>query len=275
LKSQLEAFRELVELRQSLPSGRAVSIAVASGKGGVGKSNIALGLACAWRERQQEVLLLDGDPGMADLHILAGIHSDWHWGHLLEGTATLEQIQVAGPLGMRVVTGFSGVASLDWLRGGAMRQVLRALHGVSDRNDRFVIDVGAGLSESTIAFCTTADLLLLVLTSELTSLADAYGMVKTIRKWNPAQPIAVVVNQVGDESEGRRVWESLGQVCDRFLAYRPEWAGWLPREPLLPQAVMRQRPMLEAFPQSTWSQGIRSLIGTLDTRLAGPRGGER
>jgi len=126
-----------------------------------------------------------------------------------------------------------------------------------------VIDVGAGLSESTIALTTTVDVVLLILTPELTSLADAYSTLKTIKKYNPAQEVKVVVNQAQSEAEALHTHGQLSKVSEQFLGILPEYVGFLPKDANVPKALMHQKPILEVYPGSPYVEAIQEVLKKL------------
>ncbi len=260
VKSQLEYFQDLMALRESLPSGKTWRIAVASGKGGVGKTNFSLNLAMVIADHAK-VLLLDGDPGLADLHLMMGVSPKRHWGHYLDGEVDFDGLLMKDVFGLDFIHGFSGIPSMNWIQSGAMERIISELHGPKGSvYDAQIIDVGAGLSESTIALTTTVDQVVLILTPELTSLADAYSTLKTIKKYNPAQEVVVVVNQAEKEQEAIHTHAQLCRVSEQFLGIRPAFCGFLPKDPNIPKALMQQKPIKKAYPQSPYVQNLQGVL---------------
>lgn len=255
--SQLEGFRQIMASRKQTTKAR--SFAIASGKGGVGKSTIALGLSMALALQERKVLLLDGDAGLADLNILMGINPRFHWGDYLDGKCSFEELVEKQVHGIDFVHGFSGVLRKGWLEEQSMEKVLATMVDHAHLHDFHIVDVGAGLAESNLVFCTSVDLLILVLGKELTALADAYGTLKTVVTRKPRQKVAIVVNGVRDGEQARLVYGNLMRLAHQFLGTRPPLLAWLPEDSAISKALRQQKPMLQAFPQAPWSQAVLQL----------------
>ena len=214
-----------------------------------------------------KVLLLDGDPGLADLHLMMGVSPQFHWGHYLDGVVDFDGLVMKDVCGLDFIHGFSGIPSMNWIQSGAMERIIEELHGAQGNiYDAQVVDVGAGLSESTIALTTTVDMVILLITPELTSLADAYSTLKTIKKYNPNQDVVVCVNQAQNATEAYHTHEQLCRVSDQFLGIRPRFVGFLPKDPNVPKALMHQKPILEIYPQSRYVQAVRDVLRNLHTK---------
>jgi flagellar biosynthesis protein FlhG len=254
--SQLDHLKERMGIAQGQP---APMIAVASGKGGVGKTHVALNLSLEHAKHGQKTLLLDADAGMADLHILIGSDHPWHWGHYLEGQAAFQDILCPVRGNFDLIQGFSGVARIDWMRGQAFERVLDVLRQAVTQYEMSILDVGAGVGENSLFFAAAADAVLLVVTPELTSLADAYGLMKTLAKRRPGLPIGVVANQVRSMAEGEQVWSHLCKVSEQFLGLKPPLLASILHDDQLARAALQQQPILEFAPFGSFAQGIRDL----------------
>jgi len=266
LQTQMDYFQSLIAIRDSFLEDSCYKIAIASGKGGVGKSNFALNLAITLAEKCK-MLLLDGDPGLADLNIMMGINPTAHWGMFIEGSLDFKEIVEKDIYGLDFIHGFSGVSSINWVQSDAMQRIIRSLHTLGKEYGCTVIDVGAGLSEPTIAFTTTVDLVVLVLNKELTSLADAYGTLKTIRKWNPYQKVGVVVNSVEPGEEPMKVYENICMVSEQFLGIKPEYLGHLPFDRAVSASILKQKPVIECFPKSAYVTQVRAIAQTIGKNI--------
>ncbi len=238
-------------------------IAVTSGKGGVGKSNIAANLAVVAAKSGQRVLVLDADLGLANVEILYGLRPRYHLGHLLEGSVPLEQILAVGPAGVRVLPAGSGLQELTKLDEAQRLRVVTALDELTDDVDLLLIDTGAGIGDNVLFFSGAAQESLLIVTTEATSLTDAYASVKVLTQQAGVSNFAIVVNQAPNEATARDVFEKLSKVTARFLSAKTRYLGWIPRDENLHRAVLAQRPLVELFPQSPSARAITALCSRL------------
>lgn len=265
--SQLNHWKDLMRMQREGGQMNGSLIAVASGKGGVGKSHLALNLSMLFARFDGSTLLMDGDAGMADLHIMLGVSPDSHWGHFVDGTQSFDQIVFPIRSNLDLVQGFSGVTRMDWIRSRAVEQIFLALQTAANRYERIVIDVGAGVGDSSMLFSTSVDLVLLVITPELTAIADAYGMLKTIRKQNPNQAVGVVVNLVDDAKQGEKTWKDFCKVTEQFLGITPVYLGFLPKDPHVGQALLSQTPVVEKFPKTPYNRALIEIRFRVDQFL--------
>lgn len=263
-------------LKQSLHSAPAKShiIAVGSGKGGVGKSTISLALAVLWAQKGRKVLLLDADPGLADLNILLGINPPFHWGDFVRGEKTFSEIITKNILGMDFVHGFSGFRDGAALSAENAHKLLDALQAEKQHYDLVILDVGAGLAPANMVYLTRSDMVMLVLNSELTSLADAYGTLKTMRLQNAAQRFGVLINQADNLAQAQLVFDNLSKIAQQFLSVQFPFLGWIPKDPLVPLALSRQQPLPISYPQSPFVQSLHHIAQAMEQYLSqeGPRG---
>ncbi|MCH2148682.1 MAG: MinD/ParA family protein [Phycisphaerales bacterium] len=243
----------------SLPSTRrsAKAIAVTSGKGGVGKSNMAVNLAVAMAQSGRRVVLLDADLGLANTDVLCGITPRRTIEHVLDGASSFRDIMVPGPGGFMLVPGASGVAGLADLEPGRRRHLLRELVQLEQEADVILIDTGAGIGSSVVGFAVASERVVVVCTPEPTSITDAYGMIKSLRATSDVVDIHLAVNMAEDEAEGRAVHGRIEQACATFLRTPVHLAGVIPRDPLVPLSVRNQLPFLISSPNCPAAQQIR------------------
>lgn len=247
---------------------RAWTIAIASGKGGVGKTNIAVNLALSLAEAGVQTTLLDGDLGLANADLLLGLRSGPHLGDVLAGRRTLDQISVRVAPRLTLVPGASGVAqlaSLDARRRHIIRLVIERLEL---RNRVLILDCGAGIGPGVLSLVAAADQSFVVTTPEPTAIADAYAMIKcaaSLRASPDAPPprLSLLVNQADDFEEGLRVHSRVGAVCDRFLGLRLPLAGVIEMDDAVAAAVRQRRPFVTVAPKSAAAQNVRDLSGTV------------
>ncbi|QIA26951.1 MinD/ParA family protein [Thermaerobacter sp. PB12/4term] len=238
---------------------QARAVLVASGKGGVGKSNLSLNLAIAARRLERRVLLLDADVGLGNAEILAGVSAPLHLGDVLAGRCTLEQAVVGGPGGVDLLAGGHGLGELPPVDGLRWRHVLGQLAG--RRWDLVVIDGGAGVGGPVRPQLLAARELLVVTTPEPTALADAYAVIKLVAAGGQGLPprLWVAVNQVQRAAEGQAAFARLASVCRRFLGVEPHLLGLVPHDPRVREAVQRQVPLLLAAPHSPAARAVEAM----------------
>ena len=261
-------------------SSLAHATAFVSGKGGVGKSNLALNLSIALACRGKKVVLFDADMGMANLDVLCGLTPQATLEDVVKGRARLRDVLVTGPGGFQLVPGASGVAAMANLDGLSRRRILSQLSLLDDVADHLLIDMGAGISSSVIPFAAVADRVVVVTTPEPTAMTDAYGVIKTLVSRGFGSRLELVVNMVHSHEEGLGVYRRIERVVDRFLGVKLRLAAVLPHDPLLSSAVRVRKPVLLASPHAPITRaidglarsilGIQSLSGDLATH-SGPQ----
>jgi len=239
-------------------------IAVASGKGGVGKSNVSINLALAFQSMGREVMLLDADLGMANVDVLLGLHSPYNLQHVISGERSLSEIIVTGPLGLKVVPASSGTKAMAELDEIQSVGLIRAFSELHDRIDTLVIDTAAGISSSVVSFCRAAQEVLVVVCDEPASITDAYALIKLLSREYGVQRFHVLANMVNSVQEGRELYEKLLKVSQRFLDVTLKYFGVMPFDPLLRKAIQRQKPVVEAYPRSKSAIAFKNLAQKAD-----------
>jgi flagellar biosynthesis protein FlhG len=264
---QADSLRELVCKRESAGPPLRI-IAVTSGKGGVGKTHLTCNLATLAARAGRRVLLFDADLGLANADIVLGVEPHLHLGHLLEGSASLDQVLAEGPEGIRILAASTGVQELTRLDDAQKLRLVTALDAIEDRFDLVLLDCGAGIGDNVLFFAGAAQEALLVISPEPTSLTDAYATVKVLSQQAGVEHFSVVVNPVPTEAHGREVFGKLARVTERFLTARVTFLGHLPRDENLQRALMAQRPVVQLFPRSPVSRAFQDLAKTLLGRQA-------
>jgi len=242
-------------------------LAVTSGKGGVGKTNVVAGLAMSLARVGQRVLVLDADFGLANLDILLGLTPTHTLEHVLRGEKLLEEIILDGPLGIKVIPASSGIQELTRLDTMAELRLVQGLQRVSETQDWLLIDTAAGIHDSVIKLLMAAQEVLLVTTPEPTSLVDAYAMVKVIHLRDPKKPIWVLVNNAQMPSEAEETLEQLQAATLRFLGRELNILGMIPSDPHILQAVRQQRGVVELYPRSPSAQAFRLFADQLKKKV--------
>jgi len=240
-------------VREMRPHARV--IAVTGGKGGVGKTNVAVNLAIAIaRLRRKRVALIDADLGLANVDIMLDLHPHWNLGHVLEDRCRVEDTIVAGPDGVEIVPGASGLAHLADLQDGERRRLLEELSRLEGREDFCLVDTAAGIGETVVTLASGADDCVIVTTPEPPSIADAYATIKTIARRGQVPRLHLVVNMVGSRQEAARVYERVSSVTKRFLGVDLLDAGYVFCDGHVSRAVRRRKAFFTEFPnsQATW-----------------------
>jgi len=239
------------------------TIAVCSGKGGVGKSNVALNLAILLSGAGHRVALVDADMGMANLDVLLDADIRGDLSHVVAGTKRLEEIVVDLSNGVQFVAGASGLARLANLSEFQRARLAEELTQLESDNDLIVIDCAAGIGPNVLQFASGADSVLVVTTPEPTAITDAYGMIKALSRRGYQGNLSVLVNLADNRQEARATYQRLAEVARRFLDIRIFDAGYMSEDPKVRQAVRRRQAFVLAFPRCPASRSIAALVNKL------------
>jgi len=241
------------------------AIAVTSGKGGVGKTNLAVNLAIALAG-QRRVCLLDADLGMANADLLCGLSPRTTLEDVILGGRSIEEVMILAPGGFRLVPGASGVASVANLGLEGRRRLLAQLASLERTTDLILIDTAAGIASNSIAFAAAAHTVLVAVTPEPTSITDAYGAIKTIITKVRTPNLKLIVNMVNDRDEGEEVFRRIDRVSRTFLDTPLELAGIVPFDLAVRACVKKREPVLLAQPDCPASRAIRAIArGLIDS----------
>jgi len=247
------------------PVRLARAIAVTSGKGGVGKSNLAVNLAVALARRGRRVCLLDADFGMANADVLCNLTPRRTLLSVVSGTCGLADALILAPGGFRLLPGVSGVSGMADLGAAQRGMVLRQLVALESIADDLIIDCAAGISSNVLAFAAAAHQVLVTTTPEPTAVTDAYGMVKSLVRRRADATVRIVVNMAYDEEEGIGVYERMDRVTRSFLGRSVEFGAVIPIDPSVGMAVRHRLPFTLYDPDCPASRAVDRLAG----RLAG------
>ena len=250
-------------LRECQPARGPWTIAITSGKGGVGKTSLAVNLAVTLAQSGRRTCLVDGDLGLANVDVMLNLHPRHSLRDVVTAGMPVEEIILQGPAGLEVIPAASGVEALADLSVVARQFLVKTLQSLSLRSDITVLDTGAGVSKTVLALTLAADQVLVVTTPEPTAITDAYAMVKILSHRRPSIAISLVVNQVEHAGQAREVHGHLHKIIQRFLQRDVPMAGWIPRDACVERAVREQRPMAVYFPYARASEAIQGLAARL------------
>jgi flagellar biosynthesis protein FlhG len=242
---QAEKLRLMV--RKTRPS--AAVLAVTSGKGGVGKSNVAVNLALCLKAAGKDVILIDADLGLANVDLLLGVKPARTLAQVITQNRSVEEIVRTGPAGLRVACGVAGLESLADLTEFQRQRLIQELAVLENQADMLIIDTGAGISRNVLAFCEHADHTLVVTTPEPTSISDAYAMIKCLTRRRSGTKISLLVNQARTRDEAKAVFQRIAQVARQFIDASVYDAGYVLRDERVPAAVSRREPVVLAYPR--------------------------
>jgi flagellar biosynthesis protein FlhG len=249
-------------------------IAVTGGKGGVGKTTIAVNLATSIAARGKQVLLLDGDLGLANVDVFLGLTPRLTLADVLAGSCTLEEILLETPQGFKVVPAASGIAQLAELDTLTHVGLVRAFGDITAKVDVMVIDTAAGISGSVLQFSQAAQQVLVVLCDEPASLTDAYALIKILSRDHGVKQFRVVVNEVRGRGMGQALFQRFERVATRFLSVDLDYVGEIPEDAFLRRSIREQRPVVSAYPSAPAAIALKTLAQRADNWPVadGPRG---
>jgi len=234
-------------------------ITIASGKGGVGKTNVSVNLAIALASQGKDVTVLDADLGLANIEIMLGLHSDKNLSNVMNGECDLEEIILDGPFGVKVIPASSGVKDMAEMTPAQHAGLVSAFSELSHNIDILLVDTAAGISDSVVSFSRAAQEVLVVVCDEPASITDAYALIKLLNKEQGIFKFHILANMVSGPQQGREVYEKLAKVSDRFLDVALDYIGHVPFDEQLQKAIKRQKAVVEAFPRSRAAQSFQTL----------------
>lgn len=257
------SVEELVELAATEGGHRARVIAVASGKGGVGKTNICANLAICLAAAGKRVALFDADFGLANLDIVLGINSKYNLSHFIRGGKSLEEICQPACEGVDVICGLCGLEGLANMSDFTRERVIKSLELLSDNYDVVVVDTSAGIGKNVLAFCMAADHTVLVSTTEPTSITDVYTLLKMLTTKKYDGRLSLLVNMAQNISEGKKVYRQISTAAAQFLDTRLNHAGVLVRDDHVALAVRKRQPVVLEYPRCATTQTLMTVAARL------------
>lgn len=252
-----------------------ITIAVTSGKGGVGKTNVSINLAVALARLRHRVAILDADFGLGNVDVLLGLAPSAHLGHVLAGEKRISEVLVEGPRGVQVIPASSGLSTLTSLTDDQWDRLEDALDELGTSFDYLIIDTAAGISTNVLEALRLASRVLVVTSLEPTAVVDAYAVIKLLSADDPQREVGVIVNNARDATEAQLVYAQLDVAASRFLNRRISYYGFIAHDPAVRDAVLVQRPIVDHVPQSSASRCFRILASRLSGMSAQQASGLR
>lgn len=250
---QAEQLRNVIKLNPA-PRPLARVITVTSGKGGVGKSNTSINLACQFKRLGQRVIILDADFGLANIEIMFGAVPKYNLSDMIYQGKSIMDIITWGPMDIGFISGGSGISGLSNLSHDYLNYIVQHLSKLDAAADIIIIDTGAGISDAVLDFLVASGEILVVATPEPTSITDSYSLLKALnqhpRYSREESRIKVVANKVSDEIEGEALYNKLNTVVNRYLHMPIAYLGAIPQDRHLEEAVMQQMPVSMQSPNS-------------------------
>ncbi|MCP3687498.1 MAG: MinD/ParA family protein [Gammaproteobacteria bacterium] len=234
-------------------------ISVTSGKGGVGKSNVAVNLAVTLAQAGERVIVMDADMGLANIDVLLGLSPKMNLSHVIHGECALEDTLIEGPAGVKIIPASSGVSYMSDLTPAENAGVIRSFSELTEPVDTLIIDTAAGLSDSVISYTRASREVIIVVCDEPASITDAYAMIKVLNRDYDMQRFHVLANQASGIQQGRELYGKLARVSERYLDVALDFLGTIPYDDYLKKAVQKQKSVVESFPRSPSAMAFRQI----------------
>jgi len=240
-------------------------IAITSGKGGAGKSNLSVNLGIALAQAGRRVAILDADMGLANVDILLGIYPKFNLSHVLTGEKTLPEIMQEGPFGLKVIPGASGIQKMAELSVTEQAAMIHAFSELDQDLDVLIVDTAAGISAGVVNFTRACQEIIVVVCDEPTSLTDAYAFIKLLNRDYKLSNFHVITNMVKTAQQGQALFQKLTKVTDHYLDVTLRYIGAVPHDTNLGKAVQKQSPVIVSFPETKASIAIKEIAGKINS----------
>jgi flagellar biosynthesis protein FlhG len=256
-------------------SSKAEIISITSGKGGVGKTMFSLNLGIEAVQLGKKTLILDGDLGMANIHILAGIYPDYDIMDVVNGKKTLEEVIIKGPGNVDIIPGSSGIFKLSNMSHQKRHALAMQLNKLDSLYDLIILDTEAGMSHNVLKFISISDRTIVVVTPDLTSLSDAYAIIKVVRKSLKNDNIGVVLNRVRSITEANAVFKKINMATEKFLNYSLKNYGFILEDPQTAKdSIQKRTPVSIGFTKTKLGNSLKKtanfVFGVQDKKIIEP-----
>ena len=250
--------------RSGRPTDGIRVIAVTSGKGGVGKTNVSVNLAIALAGSGKEVMLMDADLGLSNVDVLLGLHPLYNLSHVINGDRNINDIVMTGPSGLRIVPAASGIRKMAELSPAQHAGIIQVFSDLAVTPDVLLIDTAAGLSDGVTAFTRAAHEVIVVVCDEPASMTDAYAMIKVMSRDHAIQRFRVLANMTRTNQQGIDLYNKFVKVANRFLDVTLDYMGSIPYDEYLLKAVQKQRAVVDSYPRSKAAIAFRNMVQKVD-----------
>lgn len=238
-------------------------IAVTSGKGGVGKTNVVVNVSIALQRAGQKVAILDADFGLANVDVFFGLTPTYHVGHVLEGSRTLESIVQEEAEGVHIIPASSGIQELTEIDDEHRERIFLQLNEILNHYDFLLIDTAAGISDNVMSLLTVSRTVVVVSMPEPTAMLDAYALIKVLLRRNKAKEVLLLMNSVRNRHEAHQVFQKLAHVVERYLGQTVKLLGFVLKDEKVSQAVCQQVPLLVSHPGTRVSRCFTEIADSL------------
>jgi len=276
MEDQAQKLRELMgakpQAQQSAKKTRVIT--VASGKGGVGKTNLSVNLAIAYARTGKRVMVMDADLGLANVNIMLNMIPKYNLYHVIRKQKTMKEIILDTEYGIQILAGASGFSKIANLNEEERQNFITELYALTNV-DIIIIDTSAGVSNNVLSFIAAADDAIIITTPEPTAITDAYGIIKIIATEveNLNIGLKLVVNRVKNVTEGRKVAERIINISGQFLNLKVEYLGCIYEDPIVQQSVLKQKPFIVQDPKSKAAISVQHLVSRIEkTEFVDDRG---
>jgi len=275
MEDQAEQLRELMRAKNNSTQSAAPTntkqsrktriITVASGKGGVGKTNVSVNVALAYARLGKKVIVMDADLGLANVNVMLNMIPKYNLYHVIRKQKTMKDILLDTEYGIQIVAGASGFSKIANLSEDERQNFINELYTLSNA-DIIIIDTSAGVSNNVLSFVAAADDAVIVTTPEPTAITDAYGIIKIIATEidNLNMGLKLVVNRVKTVAEAKKVADRMINIAGQFLNLKVDYLGFIYDDPAVPQAVLRQKPFMVLDPKSKASLCMQHIVGRME-----------
>jgi flagellar biosynthesis protein FlhG len=238
-------------------------IAVSGGKGGVGKTHVAVNLAITLSQMGKKCILFDADFGLSNVDIVLGLKPQLTLLDVVEGNATLQSILIDGPAGLKILPGASGVERMAHLNAQESFGLIQDFVSFYKDYDYLIVDTAAGISSTVVRMAAASDDVLIVAGDDPASLTDAYSMIKVLNRTYHIDKFKVLINRVNSHSQAEQIFAKLTRVADQYLSVVLQLIGWIKEEPLVKKALKKQQALVCAYPTSDGAKRYQHLASEI------------